>query len=98
MSAAAACCSLRSLRARAIDDCWQTLTVRGVKRIAAVIGTAFVLFALGFTLVRDNGRDTQEPRGVTTYSTTYMITAYEVRPANPPSPLDGSDLPTRRPR
>lgn len=68
-----------------------------MKRIAAVIGTGLVLFALGFSLVRDNGRGAREPKGAPIYSTTYMVTAWEIRPADPPAPLDGSDLPVNGP-
>jgi hypothetical protein len=69
-----------------------------VKRTAAVIGTAVILFALGFSLVHDSGRDIESPNGAPIYSTTYMVTAWEIRPKDPPSPLDGSDLPVTGPR
>jgi hypothetical protein len=70
-------------------------TVRGMKRTAALVGAALILFALGFSLARKNWPDTRDRKGAPTYtySTSYTITRWEVRPAAPPSPLDGSDLP-----
>jgi hypothetical protein len=76
-----------------------------MKKIAAVTGAALILFALGFNLARDKWPDTSDHKGAPTYtySTTYSITRWEIRPedtslqirpgADPPSPLDGSDLP-----
>ncbi len=64
-----------------------------MKRIAAVMGAALILFVLGFSLVRDNGPGSRDPKGAPIYSTTYVLTSWEIRPPDPPSPLDGSDLP-----
>ncbi len=64
-----------------------------MKRIAAVMGAALILFALGFGLVRDNGPGSRDPKGAPIYSTTYVVTSWEIRPSDPPSPLDGSGLP-----
>jgi len=67
-----------------------------MKRIGALVGAALILFALGFNLARDNS--TADGKGAPTYSysTTYMVTEWKVRPAGAPTLLDGSDLPVTR--
>jgi hypothetical protein len=58
-----------------------------MKRVAAGIGVAGVLFAAGLSLARDKETG-DDADGVTTFSTTYYIRGVEIRP---PRSLDGTD-------